>query len=240
VIKASKLIYDFDREYARFNTSHAKKLKLIDKVAIINKAQDILVRYAAPLVETDSRYRNILIPIEEKGVELKEVRKSDLYTVYEGKSDSVRVLSNRVSIKKEGCGTKELDLTLLRTDALNRARNNPNWKSSFAWEQVIGDGGNEGLIVYHEGDFEILKVYQDYIRKPQTIHIPSLSKPSGTYVDWNKETITKDADCELDKGYADVIITNLAVMIASSTTNDTNKYALKIKEIVESSQVSTI
>lgn len=240
MIKATKLIYDFDREYARFNTSHSKKIKLIDKLAIINKAQNLFVEHYARLAEVDSKYRRLLSPLEEKNIELKVVESVKDYNVYEKPHESVKTLRNLAYINKDGCGSKELDITIIQTDDLNRARNNPNWKSSFAWEQVLGDYGNKGLYVWHESDFSVDKVLADYIRKPKEIHAPSLLLPNKSYIDWNGVERTEDIDCEFDDSYVGDVIINLSVVIADSTVNDTSDYQLKIKEILETSRLATI
>lgn len=238
MIKATNLVYNFDREFAKFNTAASKKLSLIDKLALLNKAQDIFVKNAVSLVEVNSKYRTILRVLENKEVSLKENTSEDKYDIFTYPEDKLRVIRSRALVEKENCGEKEIVLTMIQSDDLDRARSNENWRSSFAWEQILADEGNEGLYVWHEDDFGISQVLIDYIRNPQEIHAPSLKLPNKRYVDWNGVERTEDQDCEFKNIDVGRLLVDLAVMLGNSTVNDAQDYQTKVREIIEANNLA--
>lgn len=238
MIKATNLVYNFDREFAKFNTGYSKKLSLIDKLALLNKAQDIFVKNAVALFEVNSKYRKILRVLEEKEVSLDSNKKESDYEVFEYPENELRVVRSRARVNKEECGVKEIHLTMIQSDDLDRARANENWKSSFAWEQILADEGNKGLYVWHEGDFGIDEILIDYIRKPQEIHAPELKLPNKKYTDWNGVERTENQDCEFDNIDVGRLLVDLAVMLGNSTVNDAQDYQTKVREIIEANNVA--
>ena len=237
---ARKLLYDFDREFARFNTASSKVLSIVDKFAILNKAQKILFEDRAKKAELNAHIREELRPFEIKETKLGFKRSGEKYDVYKEPEDMFKPLRRRVIATKESCGTKEIPITVFQTDDIDRGRNNPFWKSDFRWEQVIGDEGADGFFVWHEDDFEIDEVVIDYYRWPKEIHGPSLKKPQERYMDWNGKIQTEDQGSEMDQVFSDIRIVNLAVLIARATTSDFNDYQIKQREILDTDQLSAI
>lgn len=238
MIKATNLVYNFDREFAKFNTAASKKLSLIDKLALLNKAQDIFVKNAVDLAEVNSKYRNILRVLENKEVSLEVNSSEDKYGVFSYPKDKLNVIRSRALVSKENCGDKEIVLTMIQSDDLDRARSNENWRSSFAWEQILADEGSDGLYVWHEGDFGINKILIDYIRKPKEIHAPELKLPNKRYIDWNGVERTENQDCEFDEIYVGRLLVDLAVMLGNSTVNDAQDYQTKVREIIEANNLA--
>lgn len=240
MVSANSLVYDFDREFARFNTAASKNLRLLDKIRIINKAQDIYVEGKAQLAEVDSKVRAELRDIEEKDIELSLVEEGDKFNIYRIPEGVLKFLRQSIDATKEGCGEKKyIPVTIFRTNDLGRARSDLNWKSSFAWETVIGDEGRKGLYIWHEGDFGIDRVYVDYIRKPNEIHAPELKLPNKSYKDWNGVQRAENQDCELSSAYQAKDLIDIAVLVAQSTVTDVSNFQTKVNEIINTRQTAS-
>lgn len=241
MVSARKLVYDFKREYARFNTGSSKVISLIDIVAFLNDAQKFIYEDRVKKAETNDHIRQEIRNFEEKDVILTKVRSAKKYDVFNFPEGMYKPLRLYVDIKKDCCEPKEgIKAIMMQTDDLSRALNNPYWAPDFRWEQVIADEGNEGFFIWHNCDFEIDQTRIDFYRQLKEIHCPSLKKPDQSYVDWNGKRQSRDFGSELDIKHSDIKIVNLAVLMARSAVSDVSDYGLKLREILETDQTSTI
>lgn len=241
MISARKLVYDFDREFSRFNTGSSKVLKLVDKLAFLNNAQKMLYEDRVKKAETREHIRQEIRNFENKDKELTKVREAKRYDVFSFPDGMYKPLRLFADISKECCDPKEgLPVIMMQTDDLSRSLNNPFWEPDFRWEQVLADEGSEGFFVWHNCDFKIDRLRLDYYRQIQEIHCPSLKKPDSQYEDWNGKIQTRDQGSELDIKFSDIKIVKLAVLMARSTVSDVTDYGIKLKEILETDQISTL
>lgn len=231
MLPAKRSIIDFDRKHDRFVGEDNRRLRLEDKLAVINEALEIYFENRVKLAETNSMVRNDLRVLEEKEIELKLLEKKPKYSIYEIPEDSYKLLRHRVIATKEGCGSKEFPVIIFQTDDLDNARKSPYWRSSFQWEHALADEGSKGLYIWHEGDFEIDSVIVDYYRKPQEIHAPSM-KDDGEYEDWNCIVRTKDQGLELDDTYSHRKIIDIAVLIARADLGDVRDFEVQLNKIL--------
>lgn len=230
-IKSSRLIYEFDRRFDRFQGEQKPAIRLEDKMSLLNEALHIFFENRVKLAEINSKVRDELRPLEEKGRLLK-VKNSKDVSVAEIPKDSFRVLRAEALISRTGCDDKTVPVIKMSTDDLTRARKNAFWKSSFEWEHILGDEGKDGLYLYHDGEFSVKHVLVDYYRRPAELHAPSMSSKKE-YVDWNGVTRKKDSDLELDNTYAYRKIVDIAVLLARADVGDQRDFQLQMTKILQ-------
>lgn len=237
MVSARKSIMDFDRKFDRFVGEDKQRLRLIDKLAVINESQLIYFENTVELAEVNSKVRENLRVFEKKEVSLKLLEEGSQFNIYEIPEDNYRILRLRVIVSKVGCPLKkELQVIMFQTDDLNNARKSPFWKSSFEWEHALADEGSRGMYVWHEGDFNIEELIIDYYRKPEEIHAPSM-KTSKSYTDWNGIVRTEDQNTEFNE-FAHRKIIDLAILKGRADLGDVPDFQLKYNEILNLEKIN--
>lgn len=231
MIPARRSIIDFDIGYDRFVGEESRRLRLEDKLKVINDALEIYFENKVKIAEVNSSVRNDLRALEEKEVSLKLVKKLPKYNIYQIPESSYKILRQRAVAFKKHCEPKEIPLIMFQTDDLDNGRKSPFWKSSYEWEHALADEGSKGLYIWHEGDFEIREVIVDYYRKPQEIHAPSM-KDAQEYEDWNGVLRKKDQGLELSDTYAHRKIIDIAVLIARANIGDVRDFEIQLNKIL--------
>lgn len=231
MINARRSIIEFDRKFDRFVSEDNRRLRIEDKLSVINEALEIYFENRVKVAETDSSVRNDLRILEKKEIELGLIKNGENYNIYEIPKESFKIIRQRVLADKHNCEVKEFPIIIFQSDDLDQARNSPYWRSSFQWEHAIGDEGSDGLYVWHENDFKIKKVFVDYYRKPQEIHAPSMAA-NKMYEDWNGKLRKKDQGLELDDTYSHRKIIDIAVLISRANIGDVKDFEIQLNKIL--------
>lgn len=234
MIKTKKLYHDFLRKYDRIQGKVKSSLGVVTIMSMLNEAYGIYFEKVAEMAEVDSKYRNLLRPLEVKGVELSlsNKNKHPLYESFKIPKGCYKILRTEVLAEKQGCSKKELTGIVTQSDDISLMRKSPFWKSSFEWEHVLYDEAGDNLFFWHEGDFDLTSVKIDYLKKPGELHDPSLSE-GGFYIDWNGNRQTKTKNLELDTAFADRKIVDIAVLLAMTDIGDQRDYQLKLNQILQ-------
>ncbi len=231
MVPAKRSIIEFDRKFDRFVGEDNRRMRIEDKLAVINEALEIYFENKVRLAETSSKVRNDLRSLEIKEFELKLDKPGKSYDIYKIPEDSYQILRQRAVVEKADCGEKEIPLIMFQTDDLDNARLSPYWKSSYQWEHALADEGSKGLYVWHEGDFKTNSVLVDYYRKPKEIHAPSMIS-AGEYEDWNGIVRTRDQGLELDDTYSHRRVIDIAVLIARADLGDVRDFEIQLNKIL--------
>lgn len=231
MIPAKRSIIEFDRKFDRFVGEDNRRLRIEDKLGVINEALEIYFENRVKLAETNSMVRNDLRALEEKEIILDLVKSQSKFSIYKIPDNSYKILRQRALVEKEPCGKKEIPLIIFQTDDLDNARKSPYWKSSYQWEHALADEGSKGLYVWHENDFRINEVIVDYYRKPNEIHAPSMTS-NLEYEDWNGIIRRKDQGLELDDTYSHRKIIDIAVLIARADLGDVRDFEIQLNKIL--------
>lgn len=231
MISPRRSIIEFDRKYDRLVGEGDSRLRLEDKLGLINEALEIYFENSVKIAEVNSMVRNDLRNLEEKEVELTLQKSTSKYNIYEIPEESYKILRQRVLVSKGTCEDKEIPVIMFQTDDLDNARKSPFWKSSFEWEHALGDEGSKGLFVWHEGGFEIKELIVDYYRKPREIHAPSMSSKKE-YEDWNGILRTKDQGLELSSTYSHRKIIDIAILLAKAYLGDVRDFEIQLNKIL--------
>lgn len=218
MILTKRLVADFDLRFDRFNSQYERNFRLVDKLSIINEAFQIYFDNRVELAEVNSQVRAELRPFEIKEKRLTNKTSGSEFDIFDLPPEIYKLLRIKAVIKKGKCPPLTLPVTIFQTDDLNESLKNTFWKTSYEWEQIIGDEGKEGFYVFHQGEVSVIQVYADYLIQPPELHAPSLAQ-SGSYEDWNGVTRTQDIDLDSNVFNAR-IITDIAVLIARNVVGD--------------------
>mgnify|MGYP000503440772 CR=1 FL=1 len=238
MIPTKQLIVEFDRRFDRFASEFKKNLRLEDKLSVLNEAQDTIFENLVKRAEINSKVRNDLRPFEIKDKSLNIVRKDKDSVVFEIPKDHYKRLRVNCVAHTDECGEKTIPVIIFQTDDLDQALKDSFWAPSYEWENVLGDEAHDGLYLYHNNEFSIIKCVIDYIRKPKgPLQCASMSK-TGSYRDSTDTLINYDTDCEFDTTYIWHDIVDLAVLIARSDIGDTRDMRIQREKILVKEQTT--
>ena len=238
MISAKRLVNEFDRKFDRFDGQYKKTLRLEHKLAILNEALMTYFNNRVRIAETNAQVREDLRPYEVKEKELKIRIRKDEYDIAENPKDAYLVLRRKVIASREGCKPKELPVYMFQTNDLNNALKNPFWKSSFEWEQIIGDEGSGGLYLWHNKEFKIDKVFVDYYKSPDVIKCASCSS-DGQYEDLDGKIIKNDVGIIFNSTVVMNDIIDIAVLMGRRDLGDSVDYAVALKAALELKELDT-
>ena len=224
-ISSKKLVNDFVRKAGITFSGSNPGITLVDIIGFLNESQDIWFRNLVRHAEKNPEVREDLKKFEVKCVCVDCIPKDDEICIAKDPENLYKRLNQKViACHKECCGDLEKDIIVRmnQSDDINETRQNPFRKANFAYEQLNGDEGSEGLYIYHEGEMEIKKVCIDYYRKPNEIHAPSLQENcdenDGFYYDYCGRVIDQDSDFEVDCRLIDVQVVSLAIALYNLAT----------------------
>lgn len=239
-VSAKKLVKDFVRKSGMSFSGNSPRIKLSEIIGFVNDAQEIVFRSMVRQAEKNPQIREDLRPFEVKCVCVDCDKKDDKICIAKLPDNLYQRLNQKaVACDPECCGDLEKDIIIRinQSDDINESRQNPFRKADFAYEQLNGDEGSEGLYVYHEGEMEIKKVCFDYYRKPNEIHAPSLAQDCDgdqKYYDYCGRVIDTDSDFEVDCRFLDGTVVNLAVALQKLAGGDItlNEYQTQLQALL--------
>lgn len=239
LINPRRIIVDWDRRWDRFKTEGDENIRLEHKLAYFNEAQEIYFENRVDVAESNASVRQDLRLFERKKVELKRLESGPECDIYLFPEDMFRKLRHSAIVEKGTCGKKEIPIILYQMDDLDLGRKSTYWKSSYEWEHLLGDEGEKGFYLWHDGAMKVRKVFIDYFRKPQEAHAPSMRKPSKQYLDWNGILRTKDQGCEFSNTYQFRKIMAIAIYLARVDKGDVKESQLILNQIFETEKINS-
>lgn len=221
-IQSSKLVYDFHRKYHASVTGANNDLALVDIIAYLNEAQEIWYENRVFVAQTNQKARNDLRVFKKDKISLGCSKIDSKCCLAKYPKDFYHRLNQLAITSKDCCpDTKEIIPRILQSDDLHEARRNPYRKANFFFEQLSAIETTNGLIIYHDGEFEINDIIIDYYRKPQEIHAPSHELcPNGTYYLYDGRIVNQNQNFEVDGTYVNNLVSDIAVLLASRDITD--------------------
>lgn len=227
MIKATQLVQQFDLCSKKYSSKGFSSINLVDKLLYLNNSIRYIFNKRAKDAEVDDEARRSLVDYEVKNFNPKRIHQTTEFDFFEIPSDSFRLLKKSVDIGMNNCEEKvrNLSLTFVQTDDLDRMRNDSNWKSSFLWENVLADEGSykgtKGIFVYHDSyksGITVDKMTIDYFTNPEEIQAPSLHEKKE-YIDWNNKLVKNDVNLKMDAGVDPQIIAEVAYILSTDNSN---------------------
>ena len=236
MVEAQAQLFRLEQEVQRLNTAH-KRIDVVAWCEALSRAQRALARERLEHIDQDKKYKHELLPIEIKEVRVNALAPG-LITKIPFPENYHRDIAIRIIATKRGCGTKEIALTKMDTGDKSKSMSSPFWQSSYAWNQVFGDLGPDGLYVINGLDFKVDGMIIDYYRTLPDVHCPSKVKPPEKYIDWNGKEQTEDSGWILDD-LADQGIHDAALIITRGI-GDGNDFQLQAGKAQQTDQISKL
>jgi hypothetical protein len=201
-------------------TGFEQEQRRIDDIrTLVIKSPSSLQPGLTPITVNSNLYE---LPLSELGKDpITQTKRFDYY----------QLIRLRVDISKPGCSNKNIGVTQVQHDDLDEAYLSPFHRPSFEWGDVLTvfgastNGSDEGSIFFYTDNFDVIRAYPEYIKRPNRVHI-------GTYTDLQgNNTVTQ---CDLPET-THPRITDLAVDIATGVIQSPNmlqytQMKLKINE----------
>lgn len=235
-VSSKKLVYDFRRKFNSVNSGKNRDIALVDIIAYLNEGQEIWFENRAFVAQTNQKVRNDLRTFKLDKVELSCSNYKEGCCLAQYPEDLYKRLNQVAVASKSDCCegiSKEIIPRIIQSDDLHEARHNPLRRSDFFFEQLNAIETADGLVVYHDDQMEVDKVFIDYYRKPKEIHAPSLEDCDGEhYYDYCGRIINSDQDFEVDDTYAANNVVDIAVLKASRDVNDVQGFQTQLNLIL--------
>lgn len=237
-IPAKRVKIDWDRRWDRFSSKFKKPIRLEYIYSYFNEAQEIYFENRVDIAEINSAVRQDLRLFEKKKIELKSLKKGKECDIFEFPEDMFRKLRHSALVSKKGCGSKVIPIIMYQMDDLDFGRKSPFWRSSYEWEHILGDEGEDGFYLWHEGEFKVDKVFIDYYRKPIEVHGPSMTDKKE-YIDWNGIKRTSDSNCEFSNTFQFRKIINIMIYLARVDNGDIRESQMALNKILDEEKFNT-
>lgn len=239
-VSVKKLIYDVARKSNILISGGSQEIKVVDMVAAINDAYEIVVENNVKQAEKHSIIRDNLRQLEIKNAELVLEDKGDYFFAKYPVNLYKRL--NHVAVATcVDCGDikKRIVPRIVQSDDLHDARANPYRKADFAWQQLIMDEAGDGLYIYvDDSGVKIEKLIIDYYRKINYVQAPSLLECADyQYLDFEGSLIVNDVNFDLDSTYIARKVTDVADLLLRAETRDTEGFNLKLQKILQVNQI---
>lgn len=228
-IPSKKLVNDFLRRSGATYSGAGANITLVETINYLNESQGVIFRAMVKHADKNPEIREDLKKFEVKCHCVPCDCKDDNICIAKMPDDMFKRLNQKaVACNPDCCGDmeKEIIIRINQSDDINETRQNPFRRADFAYEQLNGDEGAEGLYIYHEDEMEIKEVCIDYYRKPNEIHAPSLAEDcegeDGQYYDYCGRVIDQDTDFEVDCRFLDSAVVGLAVTLYKLSTGTAN------------------
>lgn len=230
-----KLVYDLKRKLGLLDTDGDERMPLVDLIAYLNEFQQIAFNNLVKDAERNQQVANEIRKFKKDRVSL-TLKQNDKSVLAIYPSDIHTRLNQVAVVEKPECcdDPKELVVKIVQSDDLQPARKNVFQKSSFYFERSIAVISADGLLIYHDDEYDVKEVFIDYYRKPEELHAPSLAICDGpVYYLYNGQAITKDTYCEFEN-FADNFITDGAAILATADRKQTEAFNLQIQKFIQS------
>ena len=227
MIPVQELVYDFKLNLNKVDRQDNVLMAVENIVNFLNQAQFSWVKTK---IGENNLYRDGY-EATRKRIDDLQVLKVNNYALNLTKHDDVLFLGYRGSLKtvsdymmfvmcrttasKQDCKAT-LTVDLIRQNDLSNLYFDANFGPSYEWRSTLATIGEDNIILYTDGSFELDKVFLTYLRNPKQIDIEGYIKLDG------KDSVNQD--CELPY-YAKQDIVSLACKFAAQSTDNQSQTA---------------
>jgi hypothetical protein len=232
-VKAVELIYKFTDALHHVNDKKYKDLKVSRKVAILNWSISQFNSRLGPYYETNQLLERWFRPLKKSLVKLDRIKRNKDHDLFEVPKNMNILGGLLITAKKDDC-IDRFPSSPLKHKSTFSASVSDTWIGSFKFRQAFDDIDSEGIRIYHNGDYFIVKAEANYVENIPEIHAASLTE-SNSYVYADGSKITFDRDLILGTG-AETPIIQGAVLKARDDVSDFN---LEINKIFSLNKILT-
>lgn len=234
-INTKELISNFERKLNSINSFQGQSYQVVDAIAILNEAWQVVYENNIKLAETDSRYRNNLRQLEIKNKRI-EVEKIDDKIYFASYPEDLHTRLNHfvnARCEKCDCPCKMIVPRVTQSDDIHKNRQDPYRRADFYWEQLPMDEAGNGLYLYTDNKMEICDIYIDYYKKITKMQAPSLINCTvQQYYDYDGSSIILDQPFDVDSTYLARKVVDVAVLMAHRDIRDTEGFQTQLSRIL--------
>jgi hypothetical protein len=222
MIPVQELVYEFKLSLNKMDRQDNVLVPLEDILVYLNQAQLSWIKtkvgenniykdgYEATRKRIDDlqtlKVDNQSLTLQETNDVLYKGYKADLKQV----PDYMFYVMSHTAASKQDCNAG-LTVDLIRQNDLSTLYFDANFSPSYEWRSTFATIGQDNIIVYTDGSFELEYVYLTYLRYPKSIDSEGYIKINGT------DSVNQD--CELPY-YAKSDILDLASKFAAQSTDN--------------------
>ena len=227
MIPVQELVYDFKLNLNKVDRQDNVLMAVENIVNFLNQAQFSWIKtkigennlYRDGYEATRKRIDDLQV-LKVNNYALNLVKHDDvLFQGYRGSlkdvKDYMMFVMCRTTASKQDCKAT-LTVDLIRQNDLSNLYFDANFGPSYEWRSTIATIGEDNIILYTDGSFELDKVFLTYLRNPKQIDIEGYIKLDG------KDSVNQD--CELPY-YAKQDIVSLACKFAAQSTDNQSQTA---------------
>lgn len=205
-----------------------------------NSARAYIVETLAAKDEINSIASNKIRPLKVRKYDTNLDTQYDDCVIAEYPSNYYRLVRQSAIIESDCCPNQQRRaiVRVFSSDEIEEARKSTNWKPSWEYEETFAVHNPKGLMVYHDGAFDIKKVEIDYIRMPSEIRAPSLAK-AERYIDETGKPVTQDSAFDVDDPVLWRDIVDIAVLMALRDDNKVQNFKTQAETILFKKSVNT-
>lgn len=239
-VSVNKLIYDLERRLNAVDSGRSNDYRIVDLVSFINDAYELVIEHLVQEKDQNETIRNHLRPLLVPDYTFGTIDDSNQYfSKVTYPSNFYEISRIRIKATKDCCdGFKWLIPKKPQGDDLDTARGNPYRRSDYFFEQALIFDSDNGLRIYHEGDFKVESVVIDYYRKIKRVEAPELVEHANqVYRNWDGDLIVNNVDFEIDSTYLARKIVDVAEYLTSDASKDFLSANEKVKKILQINQL---
>lgn len=235
-IASTTLQYEVRKKINRINSDYSKSISVADLDSYINEAKDLIFEKYAALAEINTTIRNHLIQLELKKQSFNCIKVDDGCCFVEYPDNLYRLLRQTLIATKDTCNEeRELIVRIVQSDDLSESLKDPYWEPSWSYEETIADegtyNGKRGLFVFTNADFDVVKVFFDYLIKLPDIATPSLTS-GGSYTNSSGVIVNVDKDLIVDSTYLYRKIVDVAELLIKKNISEINDWQSQMSNIM--------
>jgi hypothetical protein len=233
VIPAKTLHQNLNRRLNRISSDFQSHFTVDEKDFFINQAIEIYQENITGIAETNSRIRESLRTLLFPDIELTKIDKNEQYATYEYPKDFYRRERAYAFAKSKDCSeSRIIDIVIIQRDDLNKVIDDIFWNVSFEWAETFAVESHEGILVYHQNEMILQKVFIDYYKEIPKVYFPSGIEPQGCYTNpYTGEILTEDQGLELVNNYQMRKILDIAALLMRASRGDSIEFQLELSKI---------
>lgn len=232
-MKSTAVIWYYDRQLHKTYDKKYMDMKVGTKVAILNRAKDVLYDKLIAFRSKNAMFDKWLKPLETDGEPMKLVKSYKDYDLFEYPKEFGVATTVQITALKEKCKAVFTATPIMDSSAYD-AINNSMWEPSFDFEQTFRTSDSKGIKIWHKSDFKIENALISYLKTVPDIHSANLVRNGdGGYIYIDGTKVTKDVDLGFGEGAYDPLI-NIAVLMTEDNGND---FSLQVNKILNIKQI---
>lgn len=213
----------------RSTVSTEISVRYIDTV--IEEAMQIVYEICVDNADINHRVIEDLRPLIVDAKSLTVLKQDSDYTIYQLPVGYFRNKRLYGKITKPGCPQRNLRLWKAKANMINNLLRDKNWNPSYQWGVTFYDAVDNGVKVFHNGQFNIDDIKMDFYKKFTPLRCPA-AEDENFYTWYEGTKIATNQETEFLGNYLPRRITDVASAIIQRDRGDSNNFSMRLQAIM--------